>query len=300
MIFIPLVTRQIDALSGFDAGIIVQGVRDQLDKIDTALRKVYNDMPADKTLYDMAVSTVAGILNPSSITDFAGNIVSVISRVVVAFVAITFLTFFFLKDEGLFKETILVMVPDQYETRIRNVLHSIKKLLIRYFTGIILQSTIVLINITIGMTIIGLPFQQALVMGLIIGIFNIIPYVGPWLGGAIAVLMGIATAVTNTGYPAPLMLLIYMMIVIAATQAIDNNIVAPTIYSRSVNAHPIEVFIVILASGSFAGIIGMIVAVPAYTAMRVFAREFFNNFGPIRKITKGLGKENKETQEETA
>jgi len=91
-----------------------------------------------------------------------------------------------------------------------------------------------------------------------------------------------------------------MMIVIAATQAIDNNIVAPTIYSRSVNAHPIEVFIVILASGSFAGIIGMIVAVPAYTAMRVFAREFFNNFGPIRKITKGLGKENKETQEETA
>jgi len=300
MIFIPLVTRQIDALSGFDAGIIVQGVRDQLDKIDTALRKVYNDMPADKTLYDMAVSTVAGILNPSSITDFAGNIVSVISRVVVAFVAITFLTFFFLKDEGLFKETILVMVPDQYETRIRNVLHSIKKLLIRYFTGIILQSTIVLINITIGMTIIGLPFQQALVMGLIIGIFNIIPYVGPWLGGAIAVLMGIATAVTNTGYPAPLMLMIYMMIVIAATQAIDNNIVAPTIYSRSVNAHPIEVFIVILASGSFAGIIGMIVAVPAYTAMRVFAREFFNNFGPIRKITKGLGKENKETQEETA
>jgi predicted PurR-regulated permease PerM len=298
VIFIPLVTKQIDALSGFDAGSIIQGLRDQLDRLDTLLRKVYHDMPPDKTLYDIAVTAIATILNPASITDFAGNIVTVISKTVVAAVATTFLAFFFLKDEGLFKETILVMVPDQYETRIRNVLHSIKKLLIRYFIGIILQSTIVLINITIGMTIIGFPFQQALVMGLIIGIFNVIPYLGPWLGGLITVLMGIATAVTTAGFPAPMMLIIYMMIVIAATQAIDNNIIAPTIYSRSVNAHPIEIFIVILAVGSFAGIIGMIVAVPAYTALRVFAREFFNNFGPVRKITSGLGKENKETQQE--
>ena len=296
VIFIPLITKQIDALSSFDAGSIIQGLRDQLDKLETGLRKVYHDMPPDKSLYDIAVTTMTGILNPTSITDFAGNIVMVIGRFIVAIVAITFLAFFFLKDEGLFKETIMVMVPDQYEERIRSVLHSIKKLLIRYFIGIILQSSVVLIIVTIGMTIVGFPFQQALVMGLIIGIFNVIPYVGPWLGGAIAMLMGIATAVTNTGYPPVPMLVIYMMIVIAVTQVIDNNIVAPTIYSRSVNAHPIEIFIVILAVGSFAGIIGMIVAVPAYTALRVFAREFFNNFGPVRKITSGFGKESKEAQ----
>lgn len=162
-IFIPLVSRQIDALSGFDAGSIVQGLRDQLDKIDTVLRKFYRDMPADKTLYDIVVTTITNILNPTSITDFAGNIVTVLRKMVVGFVAITFLAFFFLKDEGLFKETIMVLVPDQYEKRVRNVLHSIKKLLIRYFIGIILQSTVVLINITIGMTIIGFPFHQALV-----------------------------------------------------------------------------------------------------------------------------------------
>ncbi len=296
VIFIPLITKQIDALSNFDAGSIIQGLRDQLDKLETGLRKVYHDMPPDKSLYDVAVTTITGILNPASITDFAGNIVMVIGRFVVAIVAITFLAFFFLKDEGLFKETVMVMVPDQYEERIRSVLHSIKKLLIRYFIGIILQSTVVLIIVTIGMTIVGFPFQQALVMGLIIGIFNVIPYVGPWLGGSIAILMGIATAVTTTGYPPVAMLMIYMIIVIAFTQVIDNNIVAPTIYSRSVNAHPIEIFIVILAVWSFAGIIGMIVAVPAYTALRVFAREFFNNFGPVRKLTSGFGKESKEAQ----
>lgn len=284
-IFIPLIGRQIDALSGFDASSIVQGLREQIDKIDVAIRKVYKNMPADKTLYDIAVTTITNILNPASITDFAGNIVTVMRKLVVAFVAITFLAFFFLKDEGLFKETIMVMVPDQYEKRIRNVLHSIKQLLIRYFIGIILQCTIVLINITIGMTIVGFPFQQALVMGLLIGVFNVIPYVGPWLGGSVAVLMGVATAVTTAGYPAIWLLMVYMVIVIAITQAIDNNLIQPMIYSRSVNAHPIEIFLVIFAVGSFAGIVGMILAVPAYTALRVFAREFFYNFGPVRKIT---------------
>lgn len=110
--------------------------------------------------------------------------------------------------------------------------------------------------------------------------------------------MGVATAVTAGGYPAIWLLIIYMLIVIACTQAIDNNLIQPMIYSRSVNAHPIEIFLVIMAVGSFAGIGGMIVAVPAYTALRVFAREFFNNFGPVRKLTSGLGKETKEGETE--
>jgi len=296
-VFIPLVSKQIDALSGFDAGSLVQGLRDQLERLETLIRKVYRDMPADRSLYDIVVTAITDVLNPASISDFAGSIMTVVKKFVVAFVAITFLAFFFLKDEGLFKETIMVIVPDQYESRIRNVLHSIKTLLIRYFIGIIIQSTIVLINITIGMTIVGFPFQQALVMGLLIGVFNVIPYVGPWLGGSITVLMGMATAVTTAGYPAIWLLIVYMIIVIACTQAIDNNLIQPLIYSRSVNAHPIEIFLVILAVGSFTGVGGMIIAVPAYTALRVFAREFFNNFGPVRKITSGLGKESRKKEE---
>jgi predicted PurR-regulated permease PerM len=295
VVFIPIVSKQLDALSGFDAGSLVQGLHDQLDRLETFIRKIYRDMPADKSLYDIVVTAITDVLNPASISDFAGNIMTVVKKFVVALVAITFLAFFFLKDEGLFKETIMVIVPDQYESRIRNVLHSIKTLLIRYFIGIIIQSTIVLINITIGMTIVGFPFQQALVMGLLIGVFNVIPYVGPWLGGSITVLMGMATAVTTAGYPVIWLLILYMVIVIACTQAIDNNLIQPLVYSRSVNAHPIEIFLVILAVGSFAGVGGMIIAVPSYTALRVFAREFFNNFGPVRKITSGLGKEARKT-----
>ncbi|MGB8358439.1 MAG: AI-2E family transporter [Bacteroidales bacterium] len=291
IIFIPVITRQIETLSSFDAGAIVRGIEQQLDKVDVLLRKIYRDMPVDKTLYDLAVAKVSTILNPASVTDFAGNLAGGIGKFVIAVFAVTFLAFFFLKDEGLFKETVMVSVPEKYEEKVRRALHSIKNLLIRYFIGIILESTIVMIIVTIGMTIVGLSFQQALVMGLIIGITNVIPYIGPWIGGAIAVIMGIGTAISVGGLPPIPMLVIYMIIVIASAQVIDNNIVQPMIYSKSVNAHPIEIFIIIMAVGSFAGIPGMIVAVPAYTALRVFAREFFYNFGPVRKITSGLGKD---------
>jgi len=291
MIFIPVITRQVETLSSFDAGAIVRGIEQQLDKLDVLFRKVYKTMPVDKTLYDLAVEKVSEILNPASVTDLAGNLAGGIGKFVIAVFAVTFLAFFFLKDEGLFKETLMVIVPEKYEEKVRRALHSIKNLLIRYFIGIILESTIVMIIVTIGMTIVGLSFQQALVMGLIIGIFNVIPYIGPWLGGAIAVVMGIGTAISVGGLPSIPMLILYMIIVIASAQVIDNNIVQPMIYSKSVNAHPIEIFIIIMAVGSFAGIPGMIVAVPAYTALRVFAREFFYNFGPVRKITSGLGKD---------
>ena len=79
----------------------------------------------------------------------------------------------------------LIMLPGLF--------NSIKSLLTRYFIGIVIQSTCIMILITIGMTIAGIDFQQALVMGLIIGILNVIPYVGPWLGLFIAIIMGVAS-----------------------------------------------------------------------------------------------------------
>jgi len=91
-----------------------------------------------------------------------------------------------------------------------------------------------------------------------------------------------------------------MIIVIAAAQLIDNNILQPMIYARSVSAHPLEIFIVILAAGSFAGIPGMILAIPSYTVLRVFAREFFNHFSTVKKITSGLDKDLEEESNEPA
>ena len=290
-IFIPLISSQIDTLSKIDARAIVKLAEGQMGKLDQLLRLLNRDLPPDMSIYDFAAQRVSEVLSISFIQDFIGSMMSILGNLVIAAFSISFIAFFFLKDEGLFYDSLMVLIPDKYEDKVRRALHSIKKLLIRYFIGIILESTVVMIIVTVGMTIVGMSFQRALVMGLIIGVLNVIPYVGPWIGGAIVVVMGIATTLSTGGLPDVSMLIIYMIIVIASAQIIDNNILQPMIYSRSVSAHPLEIFIVILAAGSFAGIPGMILAIPSYTVMRVLAREFFYNFGPINKITSSLDNE---------
>lgn len=298
-IFIPLISAQIETLSTIDARAIVKLAEQQLDKLEQLVRLINRELPADMSVYDFAVQRVSEVLNISFIQDFIGSMMNILGNVLIAAFSVSFIAFFFLKDEGLFYETIMVLVPEKYEDKIRRSLHSIKRLLIRYFIGIILESTVVMIIVTVGMTIVGMSFQQALVMGLIVGVLNVIPYVGPWIGGAIVVVMGIATTISSGGLPAIPWLVASMVAVIAVAQAIDNNILQPMIYSRSVSAHPLEVFIVILAAGSFAGIPGMILAIPTYTVLRVFAREFFNHFSTVQKITASLDKDLEDNRHET-
>ena len=293
-IFIPLISTQIDTLSKIDAKSIVSLAASQLEKLEKLFRMANRDLPADMSVYDFAAKRVSEALNISFIQDFMGSLVGVLGNVLVAAFSISFIAFFFLKDEGLFYESLMVLIPEKYEDKVRRALFSIKKLLIRYFLGIIVESTAVMVIVTVGMTIVGISFQQSLVMGLIVGVLNVIPYVGPWIGGAIVVVMGIATSLTTGGLPDIVMLIVYMAIVIASAQLIDNNILQPMIYSRSVSAHPLEVFVVILAAGSFAGIPGMILAIPTYTVLRVLAREFFYNFSTVKKITSSLDEELKD------
>jgi predicted PurR-regulated permease PerM len=191
----------------------------------------------------------------------------------------------------LFFESILIWVPDKYVDNVTRALYSIKRLLTRYFIGIMIQSTCIMILITIGMTIVGIDFQQALVMGLILGIINVIPYVGPWLGLFIAIIMGVASHMNQDFSTVVLPLVWYMIIVEAITHTIDNVVFQPVIFSSSVKAHPLEIFIVVLAAGFAAGVPGMILGIPAYTVLRVFAREFFNNFKAVQRITSSLATE---------
>ena len=183
-------------------------------------------------------------------------------------------------------------VPDKYTGNVTRALFSIKKLLTRYFIGIVIQSTCIMILIDIGMTIAGIDFQQALVMGLILGILNVIPYVGPWLGLFIAIIMGVGSHINMDFTTVVVPLVYYMIIVEVITHLIDNIVFQPVIFSNSVRAHPLEIFVVVLAAGFAAGIPGMILGIPAYTVLRVFAREFFYNFKAVQKITSSLSPEN--------
>src|SRR5450759_363573 len=292
VIFVPLVTTKINYFSSIDSEKIVQLVKGPIDKIENLFRAFNKEITDELSIQDYIVGKVSGVLNINTIQNFLGSLIGILGNVLVAIFSITFVTFFFLKDQRLFFESILMWVPDKYVDNVTRALYSIKRLLTRYFIGIVIQSTCIMILITVGMTIAGIDFQQALVMGLILGILNVIPYVGPWIGLFIAIIMGVASHMNQDFTTVFAPLVTYMIIVEAITHLIDNVVLQPVIFSNSVKAHPLEIFIVVLAAGFAAGVPGMILGIPAYTVLRVFAREFFYNFKAVQKITSSLSTEN--------
>jgi predicted PurR-regulated permease PerM len=292
MIFVPLVTRQINYFSTIDSEKVVKIVEGPINKIEGLFRTINPDISDKLSLKDYINSKISGVLNIEMIQNFLGSFVNLLGNVVVAIFSISFITFFFFKDQHLFYESILMWIPDKYVDNVTRALNSIKHLLTRYLIGIVIQSTCIMILITSGMTIVGIDFQQALVMGLIVGILNVIPYVGPWLGFFIVVIMGVASHMNMDFTTVVVPLVTYMMIVVALTQLIDNVVFQPVIFSNSVRAHPLEIFVVVLAAGFAAGIPGMLLGIPTYTVLRVFAREFFYGFKAIQKITSSLPDEN--------
>jgi len=101
-------------------------------------------------------------------------------------------------------------------------------------------------------------------------------------------LLGITTALADGGYNELMPVFFKLLGVFVAVQLIDNNILVPFIYAKSVKSHPLEIFLVIIMGGSLAGFVGMLLAVPVYTVLRVIAREFFQQFRVVQKITETM------------
>lgn len=294
IIFVPLVARQINEFSAIESEKIVQLIQGPIEKFENILISLNKDLAQDLSLWDYFNDKVSDVLNINVIQNFMGSVLGTLGNILIAFFSVSFITFFFLKDQHLFFETMLIWVPDKYTENFTRALNSIKNLLTRYFIGVIIQCTCIMILIDIGMTIVGIDFQQALVMGLILGVVNVIPYVGPWIGLFIAIIMGVASHINEDFNTVVIPLIFYMIIVEAIVHLIDNIVFQPVIFSNSVRAHPLEIFIVVLAAGFAAGVPGMILGIPTYTVIRVFAREFFYNFKPVQKITSGLSAGNNE------
>ena len=288
LIFIPLLGNQLQELSKIDLQAIQDSLSEPLGKLTSMMSRFELNGTEDISLEQMLERKLISFLNVSAISSAIGGTVGVMGQIFFAFFAVSFITFFFLKDKHLFAEGILLFVPTQYEEKFGSFLHSTKELLTRYFIGILLQVSSITILVTLGMVIVGLKFQLAAVIGLTAGVFNVIPYLGPLIGASIGMILGIANHLHLDFYSELLPLLGYMAVVFIIVQVIDNVVFQPFIYGTSVKAHPLEIFLVIIIAGSFAGIPGMILAIPGYTVIRVFAREFLDRFKLVKKITEKI------------
>lgn len=287
-IVIPLVIYEVNDLSTIDTQKVLISLQEPIAKIESIIEKYQVDGQEKFTVHEFLSQKALAIFNVSFISGVFSSFAGILGNIFIAVFAISFISFFFLKDERLFAESLLSLVPDKHVEAFKHAMNSTRKLLIRYFLGILGQITGIFTLVTIGLTIIGLDFGLSLLIGLIAAVLNVIPYIGPIIGSSIGVLIGIATHLELNFYSELLPLIGLMVLVFVIVQLIDNLLFQPLIFSNSVNAHPLEIFLVILIAGSLAGIAGMILAIPAYTVIRVFAKEFFNNFKVVKKLTKNI------------
>ncbi len=282
---IPLVISEVEALSTIDQQSVLNALNDPIQQLETSIDKFILDGDERFVVQDFVNDKLAMVFNASFVTATFSKLASGLGNIFMAIFSISFITFFFLKDETLFTEGILSVVPDKHVEAFRHAMQSARRLLVRYFIGISLQTICIMIMVISGLTLVGLEFSQCILIGLIAGVLNVIPYIGPLLGSAIGILLGISSnlhlAFNGELFP----LALWMALVFAVTQLTDNFVFQPVIFSNSVNAHPLEIFILLLVAGSIGGVLGMILAIPLYTIIRVFAKEFFNNLKVVKKLT---------------
>lgn len=284
---IPLAVQEFQSLGNVSVSNIVTNLESPIENVGNFLKR-YELLGDDDDVQTMISDMLSHTLNIARLKTWFGTVAGTMSDIFVAIFSITFILFFFLKDSRLFSGMVMAMVPSRYEEQARNALDSIQKLLVRYFVGLLLEVLGVMTLNTLGLTIVGLDFRNAVVIGLVAGVLNVIPYIGPLIGICFGLAVGVVLNLNMEFYHQMLPILIYMTLVMLLTQLIDNVVFQPCIYGNSVHAHPLEIFLVILMAGSLAGIPGMILAIPSYTVLRVILKEFFNKYKLVKKLTQGL------------
>lgn len=287
---IPVVTSIISEASAMDSRIAAGGknpLEGLNDYIISTIPSVGPDFRLERTVLDGLKDLVSLKNVGGAMSSIIGSVASIVTTVVVGLFSVIFISFFFLKDEFLFDKIVAALVPDRLEAKIMKALKDIKNLLSRYFVGVLIEMLgVALLDFLLLWGVARIGVGPALGIAFIAGLLNIIPYVGPLIGEAIGVILAVILKF-GAGVGLPVSLWAFALIVLAlmlTTQLIDNFVYQPLIYSTSIKAGPLEIFIVLLLAGTLGGIVGMLAAIPAYTVIRVIASRFFYHLKPVKRL----------------
>jgi predicted PurR-regulated permease PerM len=284
-IFVPLIISEAETISRIDVGQLAQNLQGPLEWLDEKLHAL-GAIPAGQTIQDYLVDKAKSVVNLGNVGSMVGNFISFAGNIFIGLFSILFIAFFFLKDENMFEEGLLLLIPSKHHAATRKVVAESKNLLVRYYIGVLVEVLSVMSLIALGLWIFGV--KNALLIGFFGGIMNIIPYLGPLIGSAIGIVLGVTSILATGSYNELLPVTLKLAGVFIVVNFIDNNILVPAIYSKSVKSHPLEIFLVIIIGGGIAGLPGMLLAVPVYTLLRVIAKEFFQKFRVVKKLTESI------------
>lgn len=196
---------------------------------------------------------------PENITGSLSSVFGVVTNIAITAVTVPFILFYMLKDGNRFPNLAVKILPDKYKNEGLKIFKDLYETLAAYIQGQLIVCMFVGTACFIGFWIAGVKY--ALILGVIIAVTNIIPYVGPFLGATPAVIIAFLDSPTKA---------LIALIIVVAVQQTDGNLLSPLIIGRRLNTHPLTIILLLIGAGSFGGILGMILAVPAYALLKAF------------------------------
>ena len=280
-LFVPLIRGQSQNLSLLDVNSLQENLKDLYEQIVQYLSA--KDIDIEKSFKE---SDLISKLDFNAIPDLLNSVLGTIGSFTIGLFSVLFISFFFLKDSQLMESGLMVFVSDNKETRLKNSIEKIKDLLSRYFVGLVFQILILFIIYTIVLLIVGV--HNAVVIAFLCALLNLIPYIGPLISGFLIMLLTMTNYLGMDFQTVILPKTIWVLIGFLIGQLVDNFFSQPFIFSSSVRSHPLEIFLVIVICGLLFGVVGMIVAIPVYTALKVILKEFLSENKIVKSLTKDL------------
>lgn len=201
----------------------------------------------------------------SSLSSSVVTVISTITSVTIMAITIPVVLFYMLKDSEKFIPAISRFLPKKQRPEVIGLLQKMGDTISSYISGQVIECLFVGTFTAIGYMLISQPY--GLLLGVIAGLTNIIPYVGPYIGIAPSLI------VAFTKSP---MQVVYVIIVVVIVQQVDGNLIYPNIIGRTLKIHPLTIIILLLAAGNIAGILGMILAIPFYDVVRTVVIYLYN------------------------
>jgi predicted PurR-regulated permease PerM len=253
---IPIVANQMVELAG---QLNIQNIQNITRQIEERLIREFTFLP-DGFLSDNLAQGLQDLFDVGELPAALSNIIGIFTNIFSATLIIPFATFFFLKDGTKIRRDILQIVPNKYFETTLSIIDKIETRLGIYFRSVMLQSLIVAFTSWVGLTIVGL--ENALSVGIAVGLANTIPYFGPIIGYILSIIVSIIE-VGNFSLVLPCIIAILMV------QILDNVVLQPFIFSRSADMHPVAILFIIMIGAEMAGILGMLVAIPIATIIKI-------------------------------
>lgn len=280
-LFIPAIIHELGVLSNIDYESLYGEISNEFRAFQQSLGLEVDSSSTVSEKTNIGARVVEA-LSFENVSDTFSNLIGGLGNIAFAIFSILFITFFFMREKFLFRNIVLALIPDKYDDGVNEITPRLRNNLSRYFLGLLIQISIITTLVSLGLKLGG--FHNTIVIGFFAGLINVIPYLGPIIGLSFGLLLGLAQTIGNTSMELSSAFFIIIG-VFGIVQLIDNFLTQPIVFSKSIRAHPLEIFLVISFAASMAGITGMIVAVPVYSVLRLFAAEFFQHIKFVRWLT---------------